>query len=72
MIDKNSLIHPHNIYRGCPEKMREDKRRYGALDGDWARHCIKCGSRFAGFASLTCPDCEYEGRMKLKKPARKP
>ena len=43
-----SLANPKNIYRGDVARIRADKRRFGALDGDWARHCIDCGERFAG------------------------
>jgi len=55
-----SPSNPKNIYRGDVARMRADKRRFGALDGDWARHCIKCGDRFAGYPSVRCPSCDDE------------
>jgi len=55
-----SLANPKNIYRGDVARMRTDKRRFGALDGDWARRCIDCGERFAGYSSFRCPSCDDE------------
>ena len=55
-----SLANPKNIYRGDVARMRNDKQRYGALDGDWARHCIDCGDRFVGYPSFRCPTCDHK------------
>jgi len=40
-----------------PERMRADKRAYGALDGDFAKRCHQCNERFAGSATR-CPRCD--------------
>ena len=39
------------------EQMNTDKKRFGALNGDWAKRCIKCNGRFSGGFSLICPHC---------------
>ena len=55
---RSSAANPRNIYRGDIARMRSEKRRYGALDGDWAKHCIKCGGRYMGGNSSKCPKCD--------------
>jgi len=45
-----------NPYKGNVKRMQADKRAYGALDGDWAKRCIKCGARFTG-TGCKCLNC---------------
>jgi len=56
MLNRTGVAKVGNQYYSYSQ-MQSDKKRYGALDGDWAKRCIQCDGRFVG-ESQYCPKCD--------------